>query len=194
MSQEIEIEFKNLLTIEEFEKIKDIFTIKENDFIKQDNHYFDTPGFLLKEHGAALRIRKKKNKFIMTLKEPAEIGLLETHQNLTEDEAAEMLRTGKPLSGEIAQRLSKLGIDVDAITYFGTLSTYRAERPYQNGLLILDHSCYLSTEDYEIEYEVQDEEIGKAAFKQLLTKLDIPSRLTKNKVRRFYEQKVKEMG
>ncbi|MBZ5751880.1 CYTH domain-containing protein [Metabacillus rhizolycopersici] len=194
MSQEIEIEFKNLLTEAEFLKIKAAFQIEDNEFILQENHYFDTPQFSLKELEAALRIRKKLEHFVMTLKEPAKVGLLETHQMITEEVASEMIKTGKLVKGQIVERLFHLGVDANKMTYFGTLATIRAEKKYRNGLLVLDHSNYLTVEDYELEYEVQNEVEGKMDFQTLLNELDIPIRHTKNKVRRFYEQKYEEMG
>ena len=193
MSQEIEIEFKNLLTEAEFLKIKATFQITANEFILQENHYFDTPQFSLKELGAALRIRKKREHYCLTLKEPAKVGLLETHQTITEEVAAEIIKTGKLVKGQITERLCHLGVDANEMTYFGTLATNRAEKQYRNGLLVLDHSHYLTVEDYELEYEVQNEAEGKIDFLALLNELDIPIRHTKNKVRRFYEQKYKEM-
>jgi uncharacterized protein YjbK len=193
MSQEIEIEFKNLLTKSEFIKIKDAFHIEDQDFILQENHYFDTPQFSLKELGAALRIRKKQDQYVMTLKEPAEIGLLETHHSLSDEEAHSMMKTGILIKGQIVERLTSLGIDVTNIVYFGSLSTLRAEKNYENGLLVLDHSRYLTVEDYELEYEAKDEGIGKQMFTTLLQELNIPVRNTKNKIRRFYEQKYDEM-
>lgn len=51
------------------------------------NHYFETPNFSLKEAGSALRIRHKGETYTLTLKQPAEVGLLETHQVVTENEA-----------------------------------------------------------------------------------------------------------
>ncbi|WP_299092567.1 CYTH domain-containing protein [uncultured Metabacillus sp.] len=194
MSQEIEIEFKNLLTETEFNKIKTKFLIKDDEFFFQENHYFDTPQFSLKQFGAALRIRKKQDNYVITLKEPATIGLLETHQVITKQDANKMIQAGKLVKGQISERLENLRVDVNTITYFGTLSTSRAEKKYQNGLIVLDHSRYLTVEDYELEYEVQDEELGKTEFQQLLNDLNIPIRETKNKIRRFYEQKYKEMG
>ena len=56
------------------------------------NHYFETPDFSLKA-GSALRIRHKGETYTLTLKQPAEIGLLETHQVVTEDEAKMMMET-----------------------------------------------------------------------------------------------------
>lgn len=60
MVQELEIEFKNLLTKEEFHRLADFFQLTEKDFAEQENYYFDTKYFALKKHGAALRIRKKR--------------------------------------------------------------------------------------------------------------------------------------
>ncbi len=74
MTQEIEIEFKNIVTKEEFDTLCKSFSIEA--FTKQVNHYFETPDFSLKEAGSALRIRHKGATYTLTLKQPAEIGLL----------------------------------------------------------------------------------------------------------------------
>ena len=47
MTQEIEIEFKNIVTKEEFDTLCKSFSIEA--FTKQVNHYFETPDFSLKE-------------------------------------------------------------------------------------------------------------------------------------------------
>lgn len=60
MSETIEIEFKNLLTKVEYEKLLNAFNVKDEQIICQTNHYFDTPDFTLKDLGSALRIREKK--------------------------------------------------------------------------------------------------------------------------------------
>ena len=49
MSQNIEIEFKNMLTKEEFIQKKSDFQVKSSDFVKQENDYFDTLDFALKK-------------------------------------------------------------------------------------------------------------------------------------------------
>ena len=61
----------------------------------------------------------------------------------------------------------------------------------KEGLIVLDHSRYLTVEDYELEFEVSDLDIGQAAFTALLQQFQIPPRHTKNKVVRFYEEKMK---
>lgn len=189
MSQNIEIEFKNMLTSEEFLKLKMHFNIDQNKFKKQVNHYFDTPSFSLKSIGSALRIREKGTQFEMTLKQPAKQGLLETNQVLSAEQTENILKTGKIVDGEVKDAITNMIEDADSLQYFGSLTTNRAEFNYKNGLLVLDHSYYLNTEDYEIEYEVSDEAEGFKIFSELLSELKIPVRSTDNKIKRFYSKK-----
>ncbi|QSJ00479.1 MULTISPECIES: CYTH domain-containing protein [Bacillus] len=188
MAQEIEIELKQLLMKEEFEQLKQHFQLKNADFHTQTNYYFDTPQFNIKSQLAALRMREKNGQWVLTLKEPHEIGLLETHQTIA---PPSQLDDFKLPEGEVADRLDHLNIQKDQIVYFGSLETSRAEKMIHEGLIVLDHSRYLTVEDYELEFEVSDLEIGQAAFSALLRKFHIPVRNTKNKVVRFYEEKMK---
>lgn len=189
MSQHIEIEFKNILTKNEYEKLLAEFKIEKEDLFFQENHYFDTPDFSLKEKGSALRIRKKTSGFEMTLKQPAQVGLLETNQLLSEKEAVQALQQSIIPEGKIKSILLESRISLSAIKYFGSLATYRIEMKYKNGLLVLDHSLYLNKEDYELEYEAENYDDGMKAFSGLLHKYHIPKRETENKIIRFYKQK-----
>ncbi|MDA1885576.1 MULTISPECIES: CYTH domain-containing protein [unclassified Bacillus cereus group] len=184
MTQEIEIEFKNIVTEEEFHALCKSFSIEV--FTKQVNHYFETPNFSLKEAGSALRIRHKGETYTLTLKQPAEVGLLETHQVITADEARLMMETNTIIQGAVVDQLHTLQIPVSTLTYMGSLTTERAETLFEGGTLVFDHSFYYNHDDYEIEFEVQDEETGKAAFIHLLKQHNIPIRHTNNKVKRFF--------
>ncbi|MDM5187502.1 CYTH domain-containing protein [Bacillus sp. DX4.1] len=184
MTQEIEIEFKNMVTQAEFHTLCNAFSIKT--FTKQVNHYFETPHFSLKAAGSALRIRHKDGAYTLTLKQPAEIGLLETHQSLTAQEAQLMIETNVLIAGTVADQLHALQIPVSSLAYMGSLTTERAETIFGGGTLVFDHSFYYNHDDYELEYEVQDEATGKAAFIALLNEYHIPIRQTKNKVQRFF--------
>ncbi|QDZ93625.1 CYTH domain-containing protein [Bacillus altitudinis] len=188
MAQEIEIELKQLLMKEEFEQLKEYFQLKDEDFHTQTNYYFDTPQFDIKSKFAALRMREKGGQWVLTLKEPHEIGLLETHQTIDPPASLEHFHLSE---GEVADRLVHLHIQKDQIVYFGSLETSRAEKMIKEGLIVLDHSRYLTVEDYELEFEVSDLDIGQAAFTALLQQFQIPPRHTKNKVVRFYEEKMK---
>lgn len=192
MHQEIEIEFKNLLTKEEFHLLCDRFSLSEGDFIIQENHYFDSKDFALKNKGCALRIRKKKAHYEMTLKQPVEEGLLETNETISEDEAKSIIANNRIPEGAIAKIIQEeLEIAPDSIIYFGSLSTRRAETEYEGGLLVIDHSMYLNKEDYELEYEVSNFSTGQKIFIELLKTLNIPMRQTDNKIKRFYTAKFK---
>lgn len=193
MSQSIEIEFKNLLTKEEFNLIKDYFHLREENFFTQENHYFDTKNFLLKENKTALRVREKNNQLELTLKQPLPTGLLETNQALT-NEQFELLKEGHFPEGQIANILTGFVPNLQEIEFFGTLRTFRSELVFKNGLLVLDHSTYLGVEDYELEYEVEDEIVGYKHFKDLLNELKITQKSTPNKVVRFYLQKMNVDG
>ncbi len=189
MNQNLEIEFKNMLTKEEFIRITNHFQLSEEHFITQENHYFDTPSFSLKEKGSALRIRKKKGCYEMTLKQPHPNGLLESNERLDEEKALAYLHNKQKLSGKISELIENMGVSVQDIVFFGTLTTKRAEIQYRNGLLVVDHSFYLGVEDFELEYEVTDEKRGYEDFLNLLKELHIPLRKTENKIKRFYKQK-----
>ena len=192
MSQNIEIEFKNMLTKEEFIQLKSHFQVKSSDFLKQENHYFDTLDFALKGKGCALRIREKKGRFEMTLKQPHPEGLLETNQILSDEQANVLLNGGQIMDGIVKSQISTLNVNTDDIQYFGSLITDRVEFPYLEGLLVLDFSSYLNVQDYEVEYEVSNRDSGESTFLNLLSKLNIPIRKSKNKVRRFYEEKKRQ--
>jgi uncharacterized protein YjbK len=189
MSEKIEIEFKNMLTKSEYERLLQSFHIKQEIIFTQENHYFDTIDFTLKKFESALRIRKKENEYELTLKQPASVGLLETTQILTKDEFITTLQNGSLPIGVVSKRIADFGIQSDQIEYFGSLTTNRVELPYKDGLLVLDHSYYLNKDDYELEYEVENYQLGKQIFIELLKQYDIPIRQTKNKIRRFYEIK-----
>jgi len=191
LSQQIEIEFKNLLTETEYHHLQQYFKIESSQIKKQINHYFDTKDFFLKNTSSALRIREKGNRYELTLKQPAEVGLLETTQSLSPSETQEMFDHAQLPDGPVKSILELTDID-ERLEYFGSLTTYRSEIEYQGGLLVFDHSLYLDVEDFEVEYEVTVEDRGKQIFKQLLESMNIPFRKTDNKVRRFYQRKYKQ--
>ena len=193
MNEQIEIEFKNLLSQEEFAQLQNLFKLKPEHFVEQKNHYFDTDLFDLKKHKSALRIREKRSFYEMTLKQPLpnQEGLLETNCELDAETAINTIKERGIPSNKIAEKIRNLNIDPQNIRYFGTLTTKRVEVPYQSGLLVLDHSSYFQIEDFEVEFEVNEYVQGKREFAQLLSSLNIPLRPTKNKVERFYNEMMK---
>ncbi|WP_214700730.1 CYTH domain-containing protein [Exiguobacterium sp. s57] len=188
MTQEVEIEFKSMLTKKEYETL--LQTYKLEDQVRwQANDYFDTPSFQLKEKGAALRIREKKQGQVLTLKQPNDVGLLETHATITKAEAEDLFKYGIIHDDQMKQALAPFQLSAP-LEHLGRLETHRAEHQMKDGLLVLDESHYLETTDYEIEFEVTNEEAGRRAFERLLAEHGLPYRPAKNKIVRFMELKM----
>ncbi|GEN45633.1 CYTH domain-containing protein [Alkalibacillus haloalkaliphilus] len=184
--QEIEIEFKNLLTQEEYERLAAHY-IKDSSQIKQQvNYYFETDDFELRSKRAALRIREKNGEYIATLKQPVENGLLETHDIVTEQQFNDWLKDDISLPSNIKKQLDEIGVTGDQLSYKGVLQTNRFEEKYDQYIIVLDHSQYNQTEDYELELEAYDYEFGKQLFSELLDKFQIEKRETPNKIARFF--------
>jgi uncharacterized protein YjbK len=192
MDQHIEIEFKNLLTKEDFERISQFFQVKPSHFFSQQNHYFDTGHFDLKKQNSALRIREKNETFELTLKQPAAEGKLESNQAISKQQADAFLQEGLFPDGAVRELIIQTGLNPLDFSYFGTLRTDRAETSYQGGLIVLDHSFYADKEDYELEYEVDNASIGEKIFIELLETLNISLQKTENKVKRFYQARFNE--
>ncbi len=184
--QEIEIEFKNLLTKEEYERLAAHY-IKDSSQIKQQiNYYFETDDFELRSKRAALRIREKNGEYIATLKQPVENGLLETHDIITEQQFNDWLNDDITLPFNIKKQLDEIGVTGDQLSYKGALQTNRYEEKNDQYIIVLDHSQYNQTEDYELELEAYDYEYGKQLFTELLEKFQIEKRETSNKIARFF--------
>lgn len=190
MSQEVEIEFKNLLTTQEYNQLAEVL-FSQAETIEQTNYYFETPSFDLKGNHSALRIRKKNETYTLTLKEPHPDGLLETHDKLTK-EAFLSWTSGTPTEApNVTNQLKQMSVDVFSLTYLGKMTTLRKEIPYQGTLIVLDKSMYLDTADAELELEAASKEHGEKVFKSLLENYQIPFRETPAKIARFFNQKQK---
>ncbi len=187
MRQEMEIEFKNLLSAEEYDRLLDSYA-DGSDIVWQANDYFDTPSFEIRAKGAALRVREKKDGLVLTLKEPSGDGLLETHVTLSSSEAEDLFKYGLIHSVAMNAQLKRFGL-TEPLEHLGRLETERFEKQLADGLLVLDKSHYLGVTDYELEFETTDFKRGEAAFHVLLEQNNIEVRKTKNKIVRFMERK-----
>ncbi|UAK16970.1 CYTH domain-containing protein [Sporolactobacillus terrae] len=185
MSHELEIEYKNMLTAEEFAKLCTAFKKDEPSFFKQINYYFDTPTSALKNKKTVLRIRESSGTHDFTLKQPHSGVILETHQQLSDEESRSMIQLGIVPSGEIEQAMTKIGVDVDQLVLIGELTTKRCQFPYHSGELFLDHSVYFDHSDYELEFEAADAQSGPAVFNTLLHTFAIPRRPSQSKMMRL---------
>ena len=184
----LEIEFKTLLTKEEYDSLKDFF--KEQPPIRQTNHYIDTPDQAIRNHQMALRIRTLADRAELTLKVPQEAGHFEYNQALTFDQVESFLSNKKIPKGEIASFLTALEIPLVALDVWGSLETERREKRIPKGLLAFDRSRYNSIEDYELEMEV-DAASDETYFHEFLKEKQIEYKPAKSKVARLAQSLLK---
>lgn len=190
MSTNNEIEFKQLLSKANYQDIYDKYFLGEKAF-SQTNYYIDTLNFDLKSHQSALRIRVKNNAYEMTLKVPAEIGLLEYNFETNIEPKLNKQIESQDLPEDILDQLLNMGIDIDSLIILGDLTTERIEKEIDGNLLVLDKNRYLAFEDFELEYEVDDYNEGLIQFKSILNQFNIKHEMPNNKVQRFFNRKYK---
>lgn len=183
--QEIEIEYKVLLTKEQYEKLETAFPFPKIPF-KQVNHYFETDTFALKSHRSALRIREKEGKYTLTLKEVQTEGILETHDKLTEEEFRSWINGQVIPKENTSKRLRKLSVDLSKLKYFGSLTTERKTFSEGNIHYFLDKSFYHDKVDYELEIEAPNKEIGLKVFQSILEQYEIERKKPITKIERFF--------
>lgn len=182
MQKSIEVEFKTLLTEEEYEKLMTKF--KGNRIDLQTNHYFDTPRFSLKALDASLRVRQRE--FLeLTLKRKKGYSMQEATTQIDDNTFEQMRENGIMPEGDIKNELSSL-IGDQKIMNFMSLSTYRMFFPYKNGVLFIDKSTYCGTTDYELEYEAQSYHAGKKEFVEIINNLGIQYKKSDKKIKRAY--------
>jgi|SRR5690625_3321611 len=186
MSQQIEIEYKTMLTKKEFIQLLNNLPFPRQP-ITQINHYFETEQFDLKRHRSALRIREKGQHYTLTLKQPHEKGILETNDSLTDEEANSWLR-GKPIPQKnIMKQLHKIGIAEDKLRYYGSLKTERYTFEKDGIYYMLDKSFYNDKIDYELEIEAPSKNKGIKALYKLLREQHIEERTAITKIERFFQ-------
>lgn len=182
MHKEIEIEFKNLLTKEEFHQLLAHFHIQQTDFHTQTNYYYDTPNNYFKDKKIGFRMRVLANRNELTIKVPEQQHMMtETTQYISTAERDAILNT---LSFPNVPFLEQIKDEGD-LSCIGNMQTNRAQINFKDGILFFDHSLYSQTEDFEIEYESKDIENGERTFLHLLKTHQIPVRHTDKKIARL---------
>jgi uncharacterized protein YjbK len=187
MAQEIEIEFKNMLTKEQYEQLLVTFAINKADIKHQVNHYFDTPDWHLKNLSSGLRVRIVDHQhYECTLKQKTSTHThLETTDILSKAQAHTILQTNFSDAPSVRQQLVQLEIPLEALNLFGSLATNRVELNYKGGTLVFDHSHYVDTDDYEVEYETTNEQEGAQIFEAFLQQHNIKKHGAMKKIARF---------
>lgn len=185
MSQEIEIEYKILLTFDKYLLLSNKMPFP-NQAIMQTNYYFDTKNNDLRKERSALRIRKKNDGYTLTLKEPYGEHILETHDALTEGEFLQWINENPVTKPNVSNQLIKLGIKDTDLIYLGSLTTERKTFTKYGIEYVLDKSEYNGITDYELEIEAPTAESGMAAFKKILQDFHIKKQAAITKNERFF--------
>ncbi len=187
---ETEIEFKNLITSDQFKQIRDSLFIDITPFY-QTNFYIDTEDLQIRKNILMLRVRELEDRFVLTLKVPNEAHIItEYHQILDESVLEKTNIDESDLGADIINVLKERNIDTNALKIQGQLETIRYERTYKNGLLMLDESQYFGETDYELEYEAKNVSDGKVVFNEILDHYDIQRTEEVVKSERFYKKLV----
>ncbi len=195
MAQELEIEFKNVLTKEQYETLLQNFQVSNEMIVRQTNHYFDTEDFHLKKLSSGLRIRETEKQIVCTLKmRTAANTHLETTDIISKDQADLMLSGTGFFADSVKAKLQQLNVPIEHLRVFGTLTTDRVELSYKGGTIVFDHSFYLNCDDYEVEYEADEEKLGQEIFESFLKENDIPKQVADKKIARFMSALNKEKG
>ncbi len=171
MSNAIEIEAKVLLRKQDYEKLISLFPDEKG--YAQTNYYIDSEERILAKEGIALRVRLKNNSYEMTLKTPLSEGLLEKNYPMSEEEFHALQKGVFPCK-DIARFLTMLDLDVSKLKILTSLTTYRIDVHYEDGLLSIDKNDYSGQTDYEIELEYNHLDGARKVLKNLLDQNNIP--------------------
>jgi len=182
MQKQLEIEFKSLLTKEEYERL--IHQFSGYKISTQTNHYFDTPRFSLKAAEVALRVRERDN-FEITLKRKKRYALVEHNIQVSKEDFFRFKEEGIIPNEEIKNEIHDI-IGQQKLVNFLSLTTHRMSFPYKRGTLAIDKSEFLGVVDYEIEYEAKSYVAGKKEFIEIITELDFIYKKSDPKIKRAY--------
>lgn len=181
MQENIEIEYKHCLDEEGYLKIKEYLERqKDHVLIEQENYYFETKDFSLKDLGYALRIRViDNNEYELCLKKQRENDILEKNIMVSKEEFNEICLEPNLMREYINE-------DYDFIL-LGSLNNKRIEYRNENGLICLDKSSYFDKIDYELEYEANDYD-SESYLAKFLSYFEITYVSNKkSKIQRFIE-------
>ena len=182
MQKGTDVEFKSLLTENEYNKLLDFFVNAKCD--KQTNHYFDTKRFSLKALNASLRVREREN-FELTFKRKKGYSVDLKSTPITLEEFNEIKETGIVNKEEIVNDIVNLIKDQKLVNFL-SLSTLRYYVPYGSGMLNIDKSQYLGITDYEIEFTSRNYHQGKADFIKIISEFGIQYKKSDKKIKRAY--------
>lgn len=182
--EQIEIEFKILVTEKIYQQIKKDYQKAVCQTYIQTNFYLMHPQ--LEKRHYMLRIREKNNSYELTLKRPHHVGHKEMNIDIDE-KIKNMIFHHQKVDNTIFDILKEQNIDYRELDCSHFLKTTRTDILFNEGTLSLDKNEYNGIIDYEIEFEVHDPEIGKKKFLDIIQPYHL--QYTKN-----CESKIKRMS
>ena len=164
MNPNLEIEYKMLISEENYLKLMDIYQKQPT---LQTNVYYNCKYEDLKSRGIGMRIRDVNNTHLFTLKVKTDNGHKE-YEAYTNENSIEALHEVKFIFDE----LNIKGPYIET----GRLNTYRSEIPFNHGVLCLDRNEYYGITDYELEFEIypdKDADEGMKEFTAVLSQVNL---------------------
>jgi len=154
MNTNLEIEYKVLLNKDAFDALVNAYPDART--YTQTNHYFTSP--VLKDKRMALRIREKNGAYEMTVK-TAKVngGRMEYNLDITKD-TMDLAMNGPFPDNDITAFLKSEGVIIKDITPLASLTTIRHDVILDHGTLSIDESFYEGAHDYEVEFEISDDQ------------------------------------
>lgn len=175
---ELEIEYKTMLTQEQFNNLKDHF--KDAILIKQNNRYFK---YSDSNVHIACRIREKGNQATLTFKQDHLEGRLESNfKNI--DLESDFFK-----HEDVLIFLNKNHLD-KAFIYIGDLLTYRYQILEEHQEICIDENHYEGVIDYELEVEsIDDPQSALNRFYEICDQFKINKESSISKFERYLKQK-----
>lgn len=172
MSTNLEIESKSMLTKSDYKKLIKKFSHLKS--YKQINYYISSKEFDQKSKTYGMRIRKKHNKFELTLKITEKVGKTEINQNIKRKDYKKLYKTGIFPNGEVKNYLIKNKIcDTSNLRIIGELITIRKDIDFLGTTISIDKSIYNDVVDYEIECEGLNKVVTKTNLEVFLSQNSI---------------------
>lgn len=187
MAKNLEIEYKNILSQAEYEKLFQHYSFEETVPLTQENFYFDTANGELGKRHIGLRVRITDNYVHLTMKQPVkDHQKLETTEKLTKSDGESIKANGKlSHGGEVENFLASIDILLEDLIIIGHFKTIRHQQVVEEQDMVLDHCFFTNFEDYELEVETNNPKVGLAFYQNLLQKFKIPQRPIKQKIVRM---------
>ncbi|MCY3066552.1 CYTH domain-containing protein [Aerococcus mictus] len=188
MHKDIETEYKNILSPEEYQKLLSLFDLHSNEAKHQHNMYFDTESLRLKANHSALRIRLSDTYAHLTYKQSlTSAKSLEVTDKVSQASAQAMMETGQFQPGaNLSALFHEIGLDASELRPIGQFKTTRLEKNWKKQKLVLDACSFYTYNDYELELEVEPgEDDPKRYLNEFLSSYHITRRPSKPKIARM---------